>query len=157
MDNFSSQQNHYHSSYSGPRSRRSSRRRGRNPFPLLLLAAVFLVLSAGIVFGGRKLRQDLAVAEAAPAGVATEVEAGNPKGPGVSARLTKSDAVILNRLALRRGEIVSHDDLLAALHDGDCAGEVAAVRAAVGRLKDKLGRAGACITTERGFGYRLLA
>lgn len=79
------------------------------------------------------------------------------KGPGVSARLTKSDAVILNRLALRRGEIVSHDDLLAALHDGDCAGEVAAVRAAVGRLKDKLGRAGASISTERGFGYRLLA
>lgn len=83
MDN--SQNDYYHSSYSGPRSRRSSRRRGRNPFPLLLLAAVFLVLSAGIVFGGRKLRQDLAVAEADPAGVATEVEAGNPKGPGVSA------------------------------------------------------------------------
>jgi DNA-binding response OmpR family regulator len=31
------------------------------------------------------------------------------------------------------------------------------VRAAVARLKERLGRAGACITTERGFGYRLLA
>lgn len=79
------------------------------------------------------------------------------KGPGVSARLTKSDAVILNLLALRRGEIVAHDDIIAALHDGDCAGELAAVRAAVARLKERLGRAGACITTERGFGYRLLA
>ena len=78
-------------------------------------------------------------------------------GPGVSARLTKSDAVILNLLALRRGEIVAHDDIIAALHDGDCAGELAAVRAAVARLKERLGRAGACITTERGFGYRLLA
>jgi DNA-binding response OmpR family regulator len=79
------------------------------------------------------------------------------KGPGVSARLTKSDAVILNLLARRRGEIVAHDDIIAALHDGDCAGELAAVRAAVARLKERLGRAGACITTERGFGYRLLA
>ena len=79
------------------------------------------------------------------------------RGPGVSARLTKSDAVILNLLARRRGEIVPHDDIIAALHDGDCAGELAAVRAAVARLKERLGRAGACITTERGFGYRLLA
>ena len=79
------------------------------------------------------------------------------KGPGVSSKLTKSDAVILNLLALRRGEIVPHDDIIAALHDGDCAGELAAVRAAVARLKERLGRAGACITSERGFGYRLLA
>ena len=83
MDN--SQNNYYHSSYSGPRSRRSSRRRGRNPFPLLLFAAVFLLLGAGIVFGGRKLRQNQAVAEADPAGAAAEAGTGSPKGPGVSA------------------------------------------------------------------------
>ena len=79
------------------------------------------------------------------------------KGPGVSAKLTKSEAIILNLLAVRRGEIVSHDDILMAQHDVNFIGEYSAVRAAVRRLKAKLGRAGACISTERGFGYRLLA
>lgn len=90
------------------------------------------------------------------AGVRVDFAAMAASGDGVDAELTKSEVLVLRRLAESRGEVVSNDRLFAALR-GECyLGDDRAMRKLVQRLREKLGRAGSLVVNERGAGYKLV-
>ena len=77
-------------------------------------------------------------------------------GDGVSAELTKSEALFLRLLASERGRCFSFDEIFAALRGEGYIGDDNAVRCIAKRLKAKLGRAGELISNARGVGYKLV-
>ena len=77
-------------------------------------------------------------------------------GDGVSAELTKSEALFLRLLASERGRCFSFDEIFAALRGEGYVGDDNAVRCIAKRLKAKLGRAGELISNARGVGYKLV-
>ena len=77
-------------------------------------------------------------------------------GDGVSAELTKSEALFLRLLASERGRCFSFDEIFAALRGEGYIGDDNAVRCIAKRLKAKLGRAGELISNTRGIGYKLV-
>ena len=77
-------------------------------------------------------------------------------GDGVSAELTKSEALFLRLLASERGRGFSFDEIFAALRGEGYVGDDNAVRCIAKRLKAKLGRAGELIVNARGVGYKLV-
>ena len=78
------------------------------------------------------------------------------RGDGVSAELTKSEALFLRLLASEPGRYFSFDEIFAALRGEGYVGDDNAVRCLVKRLKARLGRAGALIANARGVGYKLV-
>jgi DNA-binding response OmpR family regulator len=78
---------------------------------------------------------------------------------GRSVPLGRTDWQLLVRLLQADGAVVGHDELLAAAFGSDAAGDLAALRAAMGRLRRKLSAPGerSPIHTARGFGYSLTA
>lgn len=73
--------------------------------------------------------------------------------------LGRTDWRLLVRLLEARGDVVSHDDLLTAAFGPRAIGDLAALRAAMGRLRSKLRAADGSepIVVARGMGYALRA
>ena len=90
------------------------------------------------------------------AGVRVDLSAMTVSGGDAGAALTKSEAVVLRRLAERRGAVVSGAELFSALRGEGYVGDDRAMRKLVQRLREKLGRAGNLVVNERGAGYRLV-
>ena len=76
-------------------------------------------------------------------------------GAGASEFLTRTEADILAMLFARRGECVSHDELVEGLRGEGFACEDSMIYSHVSRLRRKLGPAGQLIVSARGAGYRL--
>ena len=76
---------------------------------------------------------------------------------GRSIPLGRTDWQLLVRLLEADGNVVGHDELLGAAFGTEAAGDLAALRAAMGRLRRKLDGAAdpSPIQTARGFGYSL--
>ncbi len=89
-------------------------------------------------------------------GVTVDLATMTASGDGVSAELTKSEALFLRLLASERGRCFSFDEIFAALRGEGYVGDDNAVRCTAKRLKAKLGRAGELIANARGVGYRLV-
>ena len=89
-------------------------------------------------------------------GVTVDFATMTASGDGVSAELTKSEALFLRLLASERGRCFSFDEIFAALRGEGYIGDDNAVRCIAKRLKAKLGRAGELISNTRGIGYKLV-
>jgi DNA-binding response OmpR family regulator len=86
-----------------------------------------------------------------------EIEMSNRRAnlQGVPIGLTPSEYCLLECLALRRGQILSKDQLIEKLYDSDTDIESNVVEVLISNTRKKLRRHGAgdVIKTERGFGY----
>ncbi len=81
------------------------------------------------------------------------VKKGNP---GRVIELTNSETQLLVVLSEAQGRLVTYQQIFAALCGEGCISTEDAVRKAVQRLREKLGRVGELIISKRGQGYRLL-
>ena len=118
--------------------------------PEELLARVAAVLRRASVIASDK-RDKLSLG-----GVTVDFATMTASGDGVSAELTKSEALFLRLLASERGRCFSFDEIFAALRGEGYIGDDNAVRCIAKRLKAKLGRAGELISNARGVGYKLV-
>ena len=118
--------------------------------PEELLARVAAVLRRASVIASDK-RDKLSLG-----GVTVDFATMTASGDGVSAELTKSEALFLRLLASERGRCFSFDEIFAALRGEGYVGDDNAVRCIAKRLKAKLGRAGELIVNARGVGYKLV-
>ena len=118
--------------------------------PEELLARVAAVLRRASVIASDK-RDKLSLG-----GVTVDFATMTASGDGVSAELTKSEALFLRLLASERGRCFSFDEIFAALRGEGYIGDDNAVRCIAKRLKAKLGRAGELIANARGVGYKLV-
>lgn len=89
-------------------------------------------------------------------GVSVDFSTMTASGDGISAELTKSEALFLRLLSSERGKCFSFDEIFAALRGEGYIGDDNAVRCIAKRLKAKLGRAGELISNARGVGYKLV-
>ncbi len=118
--------------------------------PEELLARVAAVLRRASVIASDK-RDKLSLG-----GATVDFATMTASGDGVSAELTKSEALFLRLLASERGRCFSFDEIFAALRGEGYVGDDNAVRCIAKRLKAKLGRAGELIVNARGVGYKLV-
>ena len=118
--------------------------------PEELLARVAAVLRRASVIASDK-RDKLSLG-----GVTVDFATMTASGDGISAELTKSEALFLRLLASERGRCFSFDEIFAALRGEGYIGDDNAVRCIAKRLKAKLGRAGELISNARGVGYKLV-
>ena len=77
-------------------------------------------------------------------------------GPGADGRLTRTEADILQLLALRAGSPMTGDELIAALRGEGYACEDGMVYTHVSNLRRKLGPAACLLANDRSSGYRLV-
>lgn len=117
-----------------------------------LFARVRAAIARREAYAERSGRDVLALA----GGVRVDFGAMSVSGGGADAELTKSEALVLRRLAESRGAVVSNAGLFAALRGEGYLGDDRAMRKLVQRLREKLGRAGSLLVNERGSGYRLV-
>ena len=118
--------------------------------PEELLARVAAVLRRASVIASDK-RDKLSLGD-----VSVDFATMTASGDGISAELTKSEALFLRLLASERGRCFSFDEIFAALRGEGYIGDDNAVRCIAKRLKAKLGRAGELISNARGVGYKLV-
>ena len=74
---------------------------------------------------------------------------------GVLVELTFKEFELLRLLCTRQGVALTRDEILQAVWDYDYTGETRTVDMHVKTLRQKLGRAGECIETVRGYGYKI--
>ena len=77
-------------------------------------------------------------------------------GSGADGRLTRTEADILQLLALRAGSPMTGDELIAALRGEGYACEDSMLYSHVSHLRRKLGPAGCLLANDRSTGYRLM-
>jgi two-component system, cell cycle response regulator CtrA len=80
-------------------------------------------------------------------------------GAGKLLRLTRKELAVLMLLTLRRGEILTRQDILECLYDGEIEPDIGIVGVFICNLRKKLAAAGApdLISTVRGHGYVIRA
>ena len=74
---------------------------------------------------------------------------------GEEVTLTQKEFEVLHLLLRNRGQVLSRDRLIAEVWGYEFAGESRTVDVHIRTLRQKLGEAGSCIETVRGYGYKI--